>query len=92
MMVHEVVQMPDYSRCYLHRFVYLDKNFIIKTVSRPFTFTHFGIEFCCSMTIDHTGTQLIMAVGIEDREAYLGFVDLSIIRSLLHPLPLIYTE
>lgn len=92
MMVHEVVQMHDYSRCYLHRFVYLDKNFIVKTVSRPFTFQHFGIEFCCSMTIDHSGTQLVMAVGVEDREAYIGFVDLSTVRTSLNPLPQIHTE
>jgi tetratricopeptide (TPR) repeat protein len=90
LMVHEVVQLPDYSRCYLHRFVYLDKNFVIKEVSKPFTFLHLGIEFCCSMTLDHTGQQLIMSVGIEDREAYLCFVDLSQIRSLLNPLPTIY--
>lgn len=90
MLIHEVIQLPDYTRCYLHRFVYLDQNFIVKKVSKPFTFNHSGIEYCLSMTIDHQNKQLIVPIGIEDREAYLAFVDLSEVRSMLSPLPTIY--
>ena len=90
LVIHEVVPMPDYSRNYLHRFVYLDKNFIIKKVSKPFTFSHNGIEFCISMTLDHAGKQLILPVGLEDHEARLYFVDLDEVRSLLDPLPVVY--
>jgi|GEM_PF-531205 len=86
-LIHEVVHFPDYSRCYLHRFVYLDKNFIINKISRPFTFRHQGIEFCGSMTLDHSETRLILTIGIEDREAQFCFVDLDTVRSLLTPLP-----
>jgi tetratricopeptide (TPR) repeat protein len=90
MLVHEVVQHPDYTRTYLHRFVYLDANFLIKEVSKPFVFNHLGIEYCLSMTIDWEEKQLILPIGIEDREAYLMFVDLEEVRSLLSPLPTHY--
>lgn len=83
---HEVVLQADFTRCYLHRFVYLDQTFQIKKVSKPFTFKHQGVEFCCSSTVDHSGSQLILSVGIEDREAYLFFVDLETVRSLLMPI------
>ncbi len=86
-LVHEVCILPDYYRCYLHRFLYLDQNLKIIRQSRPFTFMHQGVEYCCSMTIDHSGKQLILPIGIEDREAYLCFVDLDTVRKLLLPLP-----
>lgn len=85
-LVHEVVQLANNSRCYLHRFIYLDENFNITRASKPFSYQHLGVEYCCSMTIDHSGTKLIMPIGIEDREAYLCIVDLDTVRSLLTPL------
>ncbi len=87
MMVHEVVFMPEFERCYLHRFLYLDQDFHIQTLSKPFIFDHFGVEFCCGMTYTHAGDELVMAIGSEDKEALLGFVDLETVRSLLEPLP-----
>jgi hypothetical protein len=86
MLVHETVQFEDQSRNYLHRFLYLDKNFIVKQFSKPFIFFHRGIEFCCSMTIDHAGKELVMAVGVEDCQAYLYVVNLETVQSLLTPL------
>ncbi len=87
MIVHEAVDFFDRRRCYLHRFVYLDRDFLIKQISKPFTFQHQGIEFCCGMTMDHSETKLILSIGIEDREACLCFVDCETVRSLLTPLP-----
>ena len=86
LLVHEYVNHADSTRCYLHRFVYLDKHYMVKLVSKPFTFLHQGIEFCNSMTTDHTGKTLILALGIEDAKAYLCFTDLELVRSLLYPL------
>ncbi len=91
MLVHEVVHLADYSRVYLHRFVYLDHDFKIKLVSKPFTFRGQGVEFCPSMTVDHTGKYMLLTIGIEDREAWLLTVTLDEIRSMLAPLPTIYT-
>jgi tetratricopeptide (TPR) repeat protein len=85
-LIHEVVQFGDFSRCYLHRFVYTDHRFFVKKISKPFTFLHQGVEFCGSMTLNHEGTFLILAIGIEDSKAYLCSVDLKTIRSQLAPL------
>ena len=86
-MVHEVVFLPEFERAYLHRFLYLDRNFRVQSVSKPFIFTHWGVEFCNAMTIDHSGKDLVLAIGSEDKEAWLASVDLDTIRSLLEPLP-----
>lgn len=85
-LVHEIVMLSNIERCYLHRFVYFDEHFNVKKVSLPFTFLHFGVEYCCSMTLDHTGTKLVMPIGIEDREAYLCIADLDAIRHSLRSL------
>ncbi len=84
-LIHEVVF--ESGRYYLHRFLYLDKNFNVKKVSKPFTFMHKGIEYSCGMTLDHSGKTCIIPIGYEDQKAYLLFVDLNTIRALLEPLP-----
>ena len=86
LLVHESVQFPDWTRRYLHRFVYLDDHFRILRISNPFFFLHLGIEFCCSMTLDHEEKELILAIGIEDNQAGLCFVNLDTVRSMLIPL------
>lgn len=91
MLVHEVV-FRNHARYYLHRFIELDKNFIIQRASKPFTFRHLGVEYCCSMTLDHSRKKLILPIGIEDHEAYLSSIDLDHVRALLRPLPPITDE
>lgn len=85
LLVHEVIMKNQ--RFYLHRFVYLDKDFHLTKVSKPFTFFHQGIEYCCGMTTDHASKKCILSVGFEDAQAFLLFVDLDHIRTLLEPLP-----
>ncbi len=86
LLVHEPVIFDDYGRCYVHRFIFLDKRFVIKLVSKPFTFLHQGIEFCCSMTNDHLGSTLVLMLGVEDSSAYFCFVDPNSVRAMLCPL------
>jgi len=86
-LVHEVVFQANGERAYLHRFLFLDRDFVIVQTSRPFIFKHTGVEYCCSMTLDHTGDKIILPIGIEDREAHLCTVDCETVRSLLSPLP-----
>ena len=90
MLVHEVIFMPDYTRKYLHRFVLMDADFKVTKISKPFTFLHLGIEYCVSMAISHSGDQFILPIGVEDKEAYLCFVDFAEVRSMLRDLPLIF--
>jgi len=87
LMIHEVVFMPDFTRCYLHRFLHLDQDLKIKSLTKPFLFDHAGVEFCCGMTPSHSGEELVMAIGLEDREARLGIIRFDTVRSLLEPLP-----
>lgn len=82
LITHEVAYLQN--RTYLHRFVYLDKDFNITKVSLPFTFFHQGVEFCCSCTLDHEGKELIIPIGVEDREAYLLFVSVDEVRKMLN--------
>lgn len=86
MLVHEVSFLDDGSRVYLHRFMELGSNFEVQKVSRPFTFKHNGVEYCCSMTVDHAKKELVLPIGIEDNEAFLCFLSLDYVRSLLLPV------
>lgn len=86
LIVHEVV-FSNNNRYYLHRLVQTDKDFNVTLLSKPFTFLHQGIEYTCGMTLDHSHQNLIIALGIEDRNAYLCTVDIDTIRSMLEPLP-----
>ena len=83
--MHEVI--VNNQGYYLHRFLFLDKNLNVKKLSKPFIFKNKGMEYCAGMTIDHSGTQCIMPISIEDREAWICSVPLETIRSLLKPLP-----
>jgi glycosyltransferase involved in cell wall biosynthesis len=85
MLIHETVYENSH-RNYMHRLVYFDQNYNFKKLSKPFTFVHKGIEYCCGMTIDHSEKKLVMSIGIEDREAYLCLIDLETIRSMLEPV------
>lgn len=76
MLIHEVTFfMEEKRRIYSHRFVYLDEDFHIKKVSKPFTFKHQGVEYCCGMTLNHEQDELVITIGIEDNQAMLMFVD-----------------
>lgn len=84
MMVHEVSYLDDSSRVYLHRLIFLDEQLTIQKVSKPFTFTHKGVEFCCGMTLNHEEDQLIMTIGIEDNQAILVFLAKEEVKNLLN--------
>jgi glycosyltransferase involved in cell wall biosynthesis len=84
-MIHEVTWQE--RRIYTHRFVYCDKKFNIKKLSKPFIFFHHGIEYCCGMTFDHDKKNCILSIGIEDREAYICHVDIKTICHMLESLP-----
>ena len=85
LLIHQI-SLSSEGRVYLHKFLYLNKDFKITHASRPFIYQHHGIEFCCGMTIDHLGSNLIMSIGVDDAQAFLAFVDLQTVRSLLKPL------
>ena len=83
--IHEVI-LRNEGRCYTHRFVWLDQNFAIGTISPPWFIDHKGIEFCKSLVFNHSDDKLILGVGIEDREAWIYQVSIDVVSSLLHPV------
>jgi tetratricopeptide (TPR) repeat protein len=87
MLVHEIARYPDHTRAYLHRFLFLDEAFHLKKLSHPFVFLHQGIEHCIGMTLNHSGDQLILPVGIENKEIYLCSIPLDSVLGSLYPLP-----
>jgi hypothetical protein len=82
-LVHELTFTDSEERVYLHRFFYLDKDHKITKLSKPFTFQHQGVEYCCGLTLDHEEKRVVLSIGIEDREAYLTFLNVDTVRSLL---------
>jgi tetratricopeptide (TPR) repeat protein len=81
-LVHEVAYAED-RRHYMHRFLYMDRDLNITKASSPFFFMHKGIEYCCGMTIDHANENLVMTIGIEDRQAFFAFVDINTVKDML---------
>lgn len=81
LVVHEVVF--DQKAYYMHRFLKLDKDFKIKSLSKPFFFKQKSVEYCSGMTIDHTGKNLILTLGVEDREAYFVTISLDNVNLIL---------
>lgn len=82
---HEVIQEGN-SIFYMHRFVQLDNNLKITHISKPFFFKKKGLEYCCGMTLDHSGKNLILSIGIDDREAYLITLDAAEAKSMLESI------
>jgi predicted GH43/DUF377 family glycosyl hydrolase len=86
-LIHEVFFQLNYDRVYTHRFIQTDRTFNVKKISKPFTFFHQGVEFCCGMVMNHENTHLILSVGVEDREAYLCHLKLETVQASLEELP-----
>lgn len=89
LIIHEAVYRPNDGRHYFHRFIKMDSNFKIIGVSLPFCFDHLGIEFCRSMCVSVDGHSLILAVGIEDREANLYMIKRTKVMDMIKPLILL---
>lgn len=86
MMVHDCLQQRG-VRYYTHRFLYLEKNLAITKISLPFTFTGERVEFCLSMTRDHTGKNLVVPIGINDKQAKIILVNIEYVKTLLCEIP-----
>lgn len=85
--IHEVVKKRDtHGLCYLHRFIFYDKDLHVKYISNIFYFENIGIEFCRSMCYSHDETTIIIGVGIKDLYAKLFEIYIETIKSMLIPL------
>ena len=83
--IHEVIYNNG-TRYYFHRFVWFDKDFRIKKVSKLFYFDHKGVEFCAGMCWSHDMKNLVLSCGIEDHEAYIYIIEIRKIEQMLYNL------
>jgi hypothetical protein len=84
--VHEVTWLSNNkSRNYTHRFIYTDSEFGIKKLSLPFYFEELSVEFVRSMCYSYEN-DIVLTVGIKDRESWLYIIDKDYINSILYSL------
>lgn len=74
-------------RNYLQRFLRFDEQWNLRRASRPFTFRGGEIEFPAGACLSHSGADLLVTLGVEDREAWLCRIPLAKVLDLLQPLP-----
>lgn len=76
-LVHEGRQRPDGSplRYYSHRFAWLDCDFKLRKLTRPFCLNDRQIEFAAGLCWHPDGKRLVLSYGLRDEEAVLATVD-----------------
>ncbi len=80
--VHEVF-FEGKIRKYIHRFLYMNKQFQISKISQPFFLKDKTIEFVIGLSYDPTGKYLCIGMGYQDRKAYLVKVDIDVVKNML---------
>lgn len=70
----------------LHRFLYLDQNYNLKQMSRPFIFKQKGNECCIGLALNDSGEKCLISIEI-DKNVWNYSIDLKELYSLLKPLP-----
>jgi hypothetical protein len=86
--IHEVIM--NTTRHYVHRFVWTNDQFEAIKVSPTFYFDHIGIEFCKSMCHGIGGYEaedLLLGVGLEDREAWIYQISKVTVDHMLNVIP-----
>ena len=78
------------GRNYIHRFLYLSKDWKILSTSPWFYFEHAGIEFSLSMCFHND--KLLIGYGKEDCQAYVGLLSLDKLNSMLKEVPVVIWE
>jgi len=82
--VHEVAPNPaTRSRIYSHRFVWFDRDMVLRRVSIPFVFEKPRFEFAAGLAWSKDGKKLIVSYGVDDREAWVGSFDAAEISAFL---------
>ncbi len=79
--VHDVAFPGGSSRLYLHRFVLLDDQLRLVSMTDPFYFERLGIEFCAGLCL--VGDRLVASYAVNDGSARLATFDWQRVRRLL---------
>lgn len=80
---HEVVDRGGGARAYLHRFFLLDGDLRLAALTDPFKLAPGDIEFCAGLALLPDGQTLVLSYGVQDAEAWLGFIGLQAVNSRL---------
>jgi hypothetical protein len=81
-LIHDVTFSNQY-RTYLHRFVWLDAEFVVRKMSDFFFFQHRGIEYAAGLAHDPAKNRLVASYSVSDASANLAFFDVDKVRSAL---------
>lgn len=73
--VHEAGVKGDGQRWYWHRFAFLDVDYNVVKVSKPFVFHDKQIEFCAGLCVHPDGKRLVISYGVKDNSAWVATVD-----------------
>ena len=79
--IHDVAFPGGSSRMYLHRFVMLDEQLNLVSMTDPFYFERLGVEFCAGLV--QSGDKLVASYAVNDGSANLGIFSLEVVRSAL---------
>ena len=81
--IHEIDQTEPWAR-YVHRFVQLDDELRLTSISPRFTFTTDRVEFCAGMA--RRDDELILSFGVSDAAAGLAVVSYQEVLDMLEPM------
>lgn len=69
---HEYLQQTkSYHRTYIHRIIYMDRDFNIQAFTKPFWFKEQSVEFALGLEWSKDKRNLLIGFGYEDKEAYI---------------------
>jgi hypothetical protein len=81
-LVHEV-SLLNGQRVYQHRFVWFDRSFALRRLSRRFFLLQKGVEFVAGLAWHPDGKRLLVSFGVRDREAWIATIDADEVRRVL---------
>ncbi len=86
-MIHEKMYYPEMKytrRWYQQRFVFYDKGWNLRKISRRFQFDNGETEFPCGMCVHPDGQRFVISYGVLDREAWLATVNVDEVEGMLY--------
>ena len=88
--IHETIVSDYKNRKYLHRFVWLDANWIVQGISPTFYIKDCGIEFVAGLAIakcSNSGVdKFVMSFGYKDSQSWLAFINADAVIKSLKPV------
>ena len=78
--VHDRINVKGAGRLYHHRFLYINDDWGV-TLSAPFCWKVYGVEFCCGLAFQ--GGKFAASISVHDRQAFFVEMDERVVESIL---------